>query len=377
MRPTRLLAWATVACLPLCAQFGTPAAPDVVLAGEFHTAIPAAQVLANLDSYYQEQVGRKLEAVLPEIAPGERYEVWRDMWVYFAGGDGQLTVTMKRPTEASTETLAKGWMLQFAARAAQDAAVTFQELPPMRNAGGAIYGSRRELARMLEDEPEFRAVPTWQHAGLMVSVSRLARVTLGDPGPKGAHPFTAGAPTAEAAKQLAAKVGRLRTEACVCAVYSESAEVGSDLRRLAEDKSVNISSTAVPGLVMLDGDPKQIETALRADPVNQRRLAAVSGWYDVKYRIEASYTRVTIRWSELAGYARPGGTFTAARELGSSTAAAVKPAGPGRFLESRIKLAPLKPGAYRISIEGETAGGAKAAIDRRDYWFDGELFDEL
>ncbi|MDE3165238.1 MAG: hypothetical protein KGN36_05485, partial [Acidobacteriota bacterium] len=207
---TRLLAWAIAACLPLCAQFGTPPAPDVVLTGEFHTAIPAAQVLANLDAYYQEQLGRKLETVLPEIAPGERYEVWRDMWVFLAGGDAQLTVTMKRPTEASTEVLAKGWMLQLAARAAQDAAVTFQELPPMRYVGGAIYGSRKELARVLEDEPEFHAVPTWQHAGLMVSVSRLARVSLGDPGPKGARPFTAGAPTAEGAKELAAKVGRLR-----------------------------------------------------------------------------------------------------------------------------------------------------------------------
>jgi hypothetical protein len=42
----------------------------------------------------------------------------------------------------------------------------------------------------------------------------------------------------------------------------------------------------------------------------------------------------------------------------------------------RLKLSTLKPGAYRIALEGETAGSA-VAIDHRDYWFDGKAFEEL
>jgi hypothetical protein len=377
MRLVRLLAAAAAGCLGLAAQFGVPPAPDVVLVGEFRTALPEAQVLASLDAYYQEQVGRKLDAVLPEIAPGVRYEVWHDMWMYLASRSGQLTVTMKRPGGGSTVVLAKGWMLQLAGRVAGDAPVRFEQLPAMRYAEGDIYGSRTELARVLEDEPEFRAVRTWQHAGLMVSVSRLARVTLAPAGHRGIHHFTAGAETLEAARQLAAKVSRIRGDACVCAVYSEAGEVTEDLHRQAVDKSADMTSTTAAGMVLLEVDPKHIEDSLRAEPANQKRLAAAAGWYGVKYRIEAPYARVTIRWSELEGYTRGSGKFTGERPVGASSTADVKPTGAGKLVESRVRMEPLKPGAYRIAIEGETAGGAKVAIDQRDFWFDGIFFDEL
>lgn len=377
MRLARLLAIAAAGCCGAAAQFGIPRPPDVVLSGEFRTPLPEARVLAGLDGYYQEQVGRKLDAVLPEIAPHIRYEAWHDMWVYFAAEGGQLTVTMKRPTEAATEVLAKGWMLQMAGRAADDPEVRFQELPPMRYAEGDIYGSRRELVKVLEDRGEFRLVPTWQHAGLMVSVSRLARVVLAPAGTRGIHHFTAGAETLEAARRLAADVSRLRGEACVCAAYSEAGELEADLHRQALDKSVDMNSAAPAGLVLLEVDPKHIEDSLRLDPANQKRLAAAAGWYGVKYRIEAPYAAVTIRWSALDGYVRGSGAFTAQRVLGTAPAANVKPAGAGKLLEQRIRLQALKPGAYRIAIEGETASGVKVAIDERDFWFDGQFFDEL
>jgi hypothetical protein len=37
----------------------------------------------------------------------------------------------------------------------------------------------------------------------------------------------------------------------------------------------------------------------------------------------------------------------------------------------------LKPGAYRVRLEGEDAAGQKGRIDERTYWFDGRTFEEL
>lgn len=377
MRLVRLAALAVAVCPWVGAQFGIPRVPDVVVVGQFRTPLGAGQVLKNLDAFYQEQVGRGVDEVLPEIAPGIRYEVWHDMWMYWSSESGQLTVTMKRPTEAGTVVLAKGWMLQIAGRGAGNATLGFREEPPMQYAAGQIYGSRKELAKVLEDQPEFRLVPTWQHAGLMVSVTRLARVTLAPAGMRGVHRFRAGAETLEAARQLAAKVSRIRNEACVCAAYSEAGEVEEDLHRQAVDRSAGMTSTAQAGLVLLAVDPEHIEDSLRAEPANQKRLEAARGWYGVNYRIEAPYKRVTVRWSELVGYERGSGKFTAERKLGENSADGVRPAAGGRLLDLRIHLEPLKPGAYRIAIEGATDSGAKVAVDQRDYWFNGEFFDEL
>ena len=42
---------------------------------------------------------------------------------------------------------------------------------------------------------------------------------------------------------------------------------------------------------------------------------------------------------------------------------------------SRVKLGVLAPGAYRITLAGETAAGPPAKIDERTYWFDGKAFE--
>ena len=88
--------------------------------------------------------------------------------------------------------------------------------------------------------------------------------------------------------------------------------------------------------------------------------------------------RVTVRWVELAGYSRATGKFEAEHPLGASSVANVKAATQaGPPLNARTRLEPLKPGAYRVTLEGETASGQTARIDQRDFWFDGKTFEEL
>ena len=45
------------------------AAPNTLLSTSFATPLTYDAALARLGSYYEEQVGRKLPATLPEIAP--------------------------------------------------------------------------------------------------------------------------------------------------------------------------------------------------------------------------------------------------------------------------------------------------------------------
>ena len=116
---------------------------------------------------------------------------------------------------------------------------------------------------------------------------------------------------------------------------------------------------------------------MRADPAMKKRLAAASGWLAIRYRVDKPFAKVKIRWSELTGYSREEGKFEAERPLGSSTAVNVRPAAPASAqITGRTKLEPLKPGAYRVVLEGETSG-QKVPIDRRDYWFDGKIFEEI
>jgi hypothetical protein len=46
-------------------------------------------------------------------------------------------------------------------------------------------------------------------------------------------------------------------------------------------------------------------------------------------------------------------------------------------LTARTKLPLLKPGAYRVRLEGEDPAGPAGKIDERTYWFDGKTFEEL
>ena len=42
----------------------------------------------------------------------------------------------------------------------------------------------------------------------------------------------------------------------------------------------------------------------------------------------------------------------------------------------RDELRTLKPGAYRVGLEGESPTGEMVKIDERTYWFDGKVFEE-
>lgn len=363
-------------CLQVAAQFGAPS-PDVLLVARFHTALSYDAALGKLDDYYQEQVGRKLASALPKIGEGAHYDTWHDMWVFFTPAEGGLNVTMKRPTDSATALIAKGWILQMAGRSGGDAPV-FEELPSMRSVESNISASRREVARALGEQSSFRLLESHEHAGLLVSVAPFIRITLDQGSARGVYHATVIAETLPAARQLSAKLGAAATMACVCAVYSEIADLDAGLHREAVEKSEDVNATTVQKIYMAQMDPKAIEDKLRSDPEMRRRLAASEGWFAIKYRVDKAYPRVNIRWTELAGYSRETGKFESEQPVGLVAVTNVKaPVPAGAQSTGRLKLGTLKPGAYRIAIEGEPAGGATVGIDRRDYWFDGKAFEEL
>ena len=378
MRFLRAFATAALFTAMLRAQLASTSAPDILLVGRFRTPLPYDAVLQKLDDYYQEQVARKLAVALPRIAPQTHYETWHDMWVSFSPEGSVLNVTLKRQTSASMVTLVKGWMLQIAGRIEGEMPPKFEELPGLRSAQGHVYASRRDLASALGDQASLQSLVSWQSAGLLVSPSPLMRVTLESASQLGAHRFTVLAETAGLARQLAARIGSTMTRPCVCSAYSETAELDEELRKSAIEKSEDVNEPS-QRIYFSRTDPKILEQQQRAEPETQQRLAAALGWVGVKYRVEKPYAKVHIRWTELTGYERENGKFDAERPLGASTAVNVRmPAAAGAQLTGRTKLnGPLRPGAYRILLEGESAAGEKVRIDCRDYWFDGKTFEEI
>src|ERR1035437_10671452 len=73
----------------------SPPGPDAVLSTRFLTPLSYEAAMARLESYYDEQVGRKLPVAFPEIAPHCHFEVWHAMWVFFEPANGQTTVDRK------------------------------------------------------------------------------------------------------------------------------------------------------------------------------------------------------------------------------------------------------------------------------------------
>jgi hypothetical protein len=377
MRSLRVALVAAAACVSAAAQYGTPLRPDVLLVARFHTPLPYQTVLTKLDDYYQEQVGHKLLAAFPKIAEGVHYEIWHDMWVFFAPAGGGVDMTIKRPTDSATALLAKTWILEMAGRCGGEAPA-FEELPPLRSAESNLSGSRREVARVMEAQPSFHLVDSWQHTGLLVSAAPLSRIVMERAGGRGVHRLTVTAEALPAAKQLAAKLNAAMTMPGVYAAYSETAEINAELRHDAIERSEDVNATTVQRIYMSRMDPQLVEDTLRSEPEMRRRLAAAEGWFAIKYRVDRAYAKVDIQWTELTGYTRENGKFLTENPLGASTAANIRVPPPGGApLTGRTKLGSLKPGAYRIAIEGETTAGVKTRIDQRDYWFDGKIFEEL
>jgi hypothetical protein len=355
----------------------SPPAPDAVLSTRFLTPLTYEAALARLDSYYEEQVGRRLPVALPEIAPHWHFEVWHDMWVFFDAANGQTTVTLKRLTEGIASRLVKGWMVDLAGRLEAAMPLDFKEEPPLHEASGEIYASRSDLARALP-ETSMKPVATWQHAGLMVSAAPLAWVVLAPTGLHGVHRVTVAAESAAAAKQLLAKLMQGVLKPGIFAAYSEETEIDQEVRGLASGKSAELGSTASQAVFIPNIDERHLEDKVRAEPEMVKRTAAAQGQYAIRFRVDKSYRKVTVSWIELTGYARATGKYEAERALGQSALLGPKlPPQPGSPLTAHTKLPVLKPGAYRIRLESEDAAGQAAQIDQRTYWFDGKTFEEL
>jgi hypothetical protein len=333
--------------------------------------------LTKLDAYYQEQVGRKLASALPKIGDGTHYDTWHDMWIFFAPADRGMDVMVKRPTDAATVRIAKGWILQLSGRLGAETPI-LEELPPMRSVESNFSGSRREVARALEAQPSFRLLESREHAGLVASAAPLARIVLERGGVRGVHHVTVTAEALPVARQLSTKLNAAMTMPCVCEVYSETADIDAGLRRDAIERSEDVNATTVQKIYLAHMDAKAIEDKMRSEPEMRKRLASAEGWFAIKYRVDRAYTKVTIRWTELAGYSRETGKFESEQPVGNLAVANVKaPVPAGAQSTGRLKLGTLKPGAYRVVVEGETGQPVVVPIDRRDYWFDGKTFEEL
>jgi len=366
-------ALAALACTPINAQlFGPPAARGVLLVGEFRTRLPYETALQRLDRYYEEQIGRKIAVALPRVASNIHYDVWHDMWISFQPAGEALAITMKHAGDAVTARLGRGWMMEIAGRTQGELPIEFKELPPLQSAEADLFASRKDLVQALAAQPSMTPVLTWEHAGLIVSAAPLAAITLAFAGARGVHHATITAESAAAAKQLLATLVTASSKPCICGVYSEAAELDDEIGRAARDKAEDTAQK----LSVVNMDPKVIEGQLRAEPEMQKRAAAVAGYSVVRYRIDKPYVRVNIRWTGLEGYNREDGKFQAEREAGQSSIAAPRMPASGPPLSGRTKLDALKPGAYRVTLEGELAG-QKIKIDERDFWFDGKRFEEL
>ena len=360
------------------AQALSPApSPDTVLSTRFSIPLTYEAALGRLGSYYEEQVGRKLPTAFPEIAPHRHFEVWHDIWVSFDASGGQTMVTLKRPTEGLASRLVKSWMLDLAGRLDAALPLEFKDEPALARGAGDIYASRSDLTRALQTETSLKPIATWEHAGEMVSAAPLASVVLAPTGLHGVHHVTVAAESAAAAKQLLGRLMQGVLKPGIYAAYSEQVELDQEVRELASGKSAASSSIAAQAVYIPNMDEKYLEDKVRGEPEMVKRLAAAQGQYTIRFRVDKSYRKVTVSWLELAGYARETGKYAAERALGQGTVPNPKPPLAGSPLTARTKLPLLKPGAYRVRLEGEDAAGPAGKIDERTYWFDGKTFEEL
>ena len=356
----------------------SPPAPEVVLSTRFVTPLTYEAALARLAGYYDDQVGRQLPVAFPEIAPRCHFEVWHDMWVFFGPAAAQTSVTLKRPTAGIAGRLVKSWMLDLAGRLEAAMPLEYREEPPLHQVEGDVEASRGDLERTLGTTTSMRPIPTWEHAGMMVSAAPLTWVVLAPAGPRGVHHVTVAAENAAAAKQLLAKLMQGVLKPGIYAMYSEEMELDEEVRHLASGKSAAAGSTSSQGVYIPNMDEKYLEGKVRAEPAMIKRSAAALGQYTIRFRVDKSYRKVTVRWMELAVYVRATGKYDGERALGQSALANPKlPPQAGSPLTARTKLPTLSPGAYRVRLEGEDASGQAGKIDERSYWFDGKTFEEL
>ena len=351
--------------------------PNVMLSTRFLTPLGYEAALTRLGGYYQEQVGRILPLTLPEIAPKRHFEVWHDMFIHFDAAAKGMNVTIRRPTEGLGSRLVKTWMLDVAGRLEADLPLDFKEGPALQKVEADVFASRRDLARAFKSDSSMRPIPTWEHAGLLVSAAPMASITLSPSGIHGVHHVKIEAENAADARQMLAKLTQEIQKPGIYAVYSEEAEFDQEVRDLAGGQSAEVSAST-PGAYIPNPDQKYMEGRVRADPEMVKRSAAAQGQFAIRCRLDKAYRKLTINWSELTGYARVSGRYDAERAIGQGSLSGPKPSLPtAPPVTLRAKLPAIQPGAYRVRLEGEDTEGHTMRIDERTYWFDGKVFEEL
>ena len=362
---------------PSRAQFpGAAPAPPVLIVTQYNAPITYQAALERLDAYYQEQVGRKLAVAFPQIAPMQHFDVWHDIWVSFEASGDKLRVTMKRPSDSFTDRLVRTWMLDFAGRLGAELPLAYTQLPPLASVENDIYASRRDVAQFLHELAAMKSLDSWQHLGLIVSASPMNMVVLEPAGLHGVHHLTVTAESAAAARQLMAKVMQGALRPCICAAFSEMSELAAEIQKEAQNRADTIGVSRNVSTLIPQMNTQYLEDQIRADPENQKRIAAANGYYDVRYRIDKPFRAVTVAWSELEGYNPADGSSQNERALGKTSIPNPRVPAAGALLNARVRLEPLKTGVFRVRIEGQPAAGEPVLIDQRVYSFDGKTFEE-
>ncbi|MEO8373277.1 MAG: hypothetical protein ABI806_29095 [Candidatus Solibacter sp.] len=381
MRVSHTILWSVAlsGIWPVCqAQtLAAPPAPNITLSTRFATPLSYETALTRLGGYYQEQVGRILPLTLPEIGPMRHFEVWHDMFLFFELGLKGMNVTVIRPTESLGNRLVKTWMQEVAGRLEAELPLEFKEEPALFKMEADLFASRRDMARAFKSDATMKAIPTWEHAGLMVSAAPLAWVVLAPSRNHGVHRVKIEAGNPADARQLLAKLTQEIQKPGIYAVYSEEAELDQEIRELAGGQSAEVAATT-PGAYIPNPDQKYLEGKVRAEPEMAKRTAAAQDQFAVRCRLEKAYRKLTLDWSELTGYARISGRYEAERAVAQTALLAPKPSLPSAPpVTLRARLSLLQPGAYRVRLEAEDVDGRTVRIDERSYWFDGKVFEEL
>ncbi|HXB75446.1 MAG TPA: hypothetical protein VNY05_44855 [Candidatus Acidoferrales bacterium] len=364
--------------IPGVAQTPPASGPEVLITTTFVTPMTYAAALDRLDGFYDEQVGRKRQIAFPEIAPNQHFEVWHEMWAVFESPEDRTRVTLKKPSDAASASLAKSWMLDIAGRLNAALPLVFREEPGLRTVGSEIYTSRRDLAAIVAAQPAFRSLETWRHSGLFVSAEPLTKIALSTSALHGARQLTVTTLNLPSAKSLMAKLQQAAAAPGICGAFSEEVELDAEIHDTAQNRNDAFTNAAgTPTLYHPQMDLKYVEERIRSDPGMQKRIAAARGNYDVRFRVDRAYRKVTLAWSELTGYAAANGSFEAARDLGQTSLPNARKLAPGTLpTVARVHLAQLKTGAFRVRLSGEGMAGEAVTIDERTFWFDGKTFEE-
>jgi hypothetical protein len=361
---------------PAQAQTAANKGPDVLIAATFLTSMTYAAALDRLDRYYDEQVGHKRSVAFPEIAPHRHFEVWHEMWVFFEPSGDRTQVTLKRPADSNSTRVVKGWMLDFAGRLNADMPLVFQEGPGLRTVVGEIYESRKDLAGVLAAQPALRPLKSWRHGGLFVSAAPLTEVALSPSGLHGVRRLAVTTEDAAAGKQLMATLQQGAPGAAVSAAFSEEVELEAEVHEAAQNRADNVlSRAATQTLYHPQMDLKYLEERIRNAPIMQKRVVAARGYYDVRYRVDKPYTKITVTWTELTGYSQATGKYEAEHDLGQVSIPNVRKPAQGAIPTARVHLETLKPGGYRVRLEGESLTGETAKIDDRKTFEEPQVLD--